>query len=381
LNAKPNHYRYVEYVKLAILGVHYVPYLFFLDFRSTTWVYFTCGVYITGAMAIRNLWFGDRLSTHVRGLWVLADTCIWILGQWATGWNELSFLAVVLGTDAAMNGWRYRRGLPHLAAVTVLFLVGLWATSPRPLRISDWHMVLYQTTVFFLFIHGFVYMAATIRGEQEEAALARAAAEEVAVLRERNRLARDVHDTIAHAFTGIIMQLEAARLILADDPAMAGGRLAIIQERARDGLDELRRSVHALRPLHLEQRPGLSAVVKLVEEFQVSTGVETTLHVTGTPWELPAGYDLCQFRSVQEGLSNALRHGRARRVQVLIAYSPADLTLTVEDDGAGATDPGQGGLGLVGIRERAELLGGSVTAGPLPGGRGFRLQVSLPRHA
>ncbi len=372
-------YRYVEYIKLAIVGMHYAPYILSLDLNGSAGVYVAFGIYITASMALRNLYLADRLSVHLRGGWVLADTVIWLIGQWLTGWIGMTAVALILGTDAAMNGWRYKRGLPHLLVEALILLAGVWLTAPGPISETQWHFFLFQAAVGFAFVHAFVYMATTVREANAELREYATKVEEITVLRERNRIAREVHDTIAHAFTGIIMQLEAVRFIMEDEPATAAQRLDIVQEKARESLGELRRSVHALRPLHLEERHGLQALSKLVEDFHQSTGVKTSLEVTGTPWELPAAHELCLFRAIQEGMVNALRHGGASHIRAAVSYTPSDVSLTIEDDGRGTAAPGAGGLGLTGIRERTAMLGGEVSAGPAPDGLGFRLQVWLPR--
>jgi signal transduction histidine kinase len=253
--------------------------------------------------------------------------------------------------------------------------------------------VSYVTTLTpsYFFVYGFVYMAGRMGEERAATSRARKEAElanvhlreyatqveELAVLRERNRLAREVHDTVAHGFTGIIMQMEAVSRMLTKSPAKAESALRLIQEQARESLAEVRRSVHALRPLQMEKRKGVAALRRLVEEFSSTTGMDADILVEGAPVELPAGHDLCLYRTVQEGLTNAFRHGRADQARVRLRFAVDHVVAAVEDNGRPAAKPHEPGLGIIGVRERAEVLGGIVAAGPGRAG-GFVLQLTLP---
>ena len=216
------------------------------------------------------------------------------------------------------------------------------------------------------------------RAVEAEVAARRQALE--AVVEERARIARELHDIVAHAVSTIVVQAGAAEQVVEDDPAQARESLETIRATGASALAEMRRLVTVLReeddPGPLEPQPGLAALPALFESLR-SSGLEVDLAVTGEPWPLAAGLDLAAYRIVQEGLTNVRRHSAAGRAQVRLAYATKELRLEVHDDGPrSASTSAAGGHGLVGIRERVALYGGSLTAGP-DGSGGFRLCALL----
>jgi signal transduction histidine kinase len=206
----------------------------------------------------------------------------------------------------------------------------------------------------------------------------RAYAQEVEVLsaaRERERLAHAVHDSVAHALTGILMGLQAARRLLTRDPQAASQRLAALEEAARQGLEEVRRAVRNLRPMSLDRKEGIKALEHLVAEFAERTGLEVAFHADGGS-HLPEPVATLVYNALQEALANAARHGRASRVDVVVRAEDGRVKLTVRDDGAGAfaVTPG---MGLEGMRRRAEAAGGSLRWHTAPA-EGFELVLTLP---
>jgi signal transduction histidine kinase len=194
-------------------------------------------------------------------------------------------------------------------------------------------------------------------------------AEELAVTQERNRLAREIHDNLGHYLTVVNVQIEAARLTLATDPRRALDALAKAQELARKGLAAVRESVSALRVSPVENRPLGEAVRELAEEARTG-GAAVGFTVTGGPRPVNGKVALALYRAAQEGLTNVRKHAGASHVDVELDYSqPEKIRLAVRDDGAGAADK-RGGFGLVGIRERVQLLGGEVRVETQPG-KGF----------
>jgi signal transduction histidine kinase len=202
-----------------------------------------------------------------------------------------------------------------------------------------------------------------------------------AVVEERARIARELHDAIAHHVSMIVVQAGAERRVL--DPGQDATRevLSTIERIGRSALTEMRRLVGMLRtdqPDALLPQPGIADVPALVGQLG-NSGLRVDLRIEGEPRELPVGIDLSAYRVVQEGLTNALKHADGAQVAVLIRYAPNSLTLEITDGGAGPTAaqvPG-GGQGLVGIRERVALYGGELEAGQGADG-GFRLRVLLP---
>jgi signal transduction histidine kinase len=209
---------------------------------------------------------------------------------------------------------------------------------------------------------------------ERELEAARAAAEE------RTRIARELHDIVAHSISVITIQAQAVRRRLGPDHAREAADLAAVESTARQAQAEMRRIFGVLRAegesLTLAPQPGLAELDRLVS--QVGAGdMEVVLRVEGEAVPLSPGIDLAAYRIAQEGLTNAARHSDARRVQVLVRYAPDRLDVEVEDDGRGLPQTSSGGHGLVGVRERVALYGGDVELGASSCG-GVRLAARLP---
>jgi signal transduction histidine kinase len=201
-----------------------------------------------------------------------------------------------------------------------------------------------------------------------------AQAEELATTRERNRLAREIHDGVGHYLTAINVQLEAARAILGTSPARAATALESATRLSREALDDVRRSVGTLRAD--AARPPL---VEALQGLARDAGIAVTVHVQGTPRPLSPAAEHALYRTAQEGLTNVSKHARAGSASLLLDYRDSTrVALAIDDDGSNTSPPGnESGHGLRGIRERVDLLGGQVTAGPRPDG-GFGLAVEIP---
>jgi signal transduction histidine kinase len=211
--------------------------------------------------------------------------------------------------------------------------------------------------------------AARLEREQETDRR-RAAAEEQA------RIARELHDVIAHALSVIVVQATAAADAFERDPDEAQAPIEAVERTARSALADLRRVLGVLHgEADYEPQPGLARIDELVESIR-TTGLHVSLEIEGTPRRLPAALDLSAYRIIQEALTNSLRHADASAVDVQISYGET-LHLEVHDDGHGATNGGGGGNGLIGMRERATLLGGALTAGPAANG-GYSVSATFP---
>jgi signal transduction histidine kinase len=199
--------------------------------------------------------------------------------------------------------------------------------------------------------------------------------EDLATTRERNRIARDIHDGLGHYLTVVHVQLEAAQTLLTRDPRASREAVLKAQELTREGLAEVRRSVALLRGSR-PQRPLVAAIEKLADECSAD-GIETALKLSGTPRPLPEPVEITLYRAAQEALTNVRRHARASRLTIELAFAASDgIRLRVEDDGVGADGVGPG-FGLLGLRERAESVGGKIAVRSSRG-RGFTLEVELP---
>jgi signal transduction histidine kinase len=196
-----------------------------------------------------------------------------------------------------------------------------------------------------------------------------------AVAEEQARIARELHDVVAHALSVIVVQAGAASEVFATDPIRARAPIRAIDAAARSALADLRRVLGVLQEgAEYEPQPGLSRLDQLVENVR-ATGLDVALEIVGAPRPLPAAVDLSAYRIVQEALTNTLKHAHAQHVDVRVRYGDR-LELDVRDDGRGSVN-GYGGNGIVGMRERVALLGGTIETGTGPGG-GFRVLASIP---
>jgi signal transduction histidine kinase len=203
-----------------------------------------------------------------------------------------------------------------------------------------------------------------------------------AVFEERVRIARELHDVVAHHVSMMGVQAGAARMVIDRDPSKAKSALAAIEASSRQAVDELHRLLGFLRQAgeadDLTPTPGVSQLPSLAAGMSDSDlVVEVT--VEGKERPLPPTVDVSAYRIVQEALTNTLKHAGASRARVRLRYAPGALELEIDDDGRGdgTASAGGSGLGLIGMRERAALHGGQLEAGPVPG-RGFAVRVTLP---
>jgi len=205
-----------------------------------------------------------------------------------------------------------------------------------------------------------------------------------AVAAERAAIARELHDVVAHHMSVMVVQAGAARAVSASDPAATAEALRQIEASGRTGLTEMRRLLEVLKAEEdgngRAPQPGLARLSELLDAMRAS-GLPVEAVVEGTPRALSPGVDLSAYRIVQEALTNSLRHagGASASARVVVRYEPEALELEIADDGPGPPEDleASGGHGLIGMRERVQLFGGELEAGPRPGG-GFLLRARLP---
>ena len=226
------------------------------------------------------------------------------------------------------------------------------------------------------------------RAEQAEAAEERAAQAErdreaaarIAVAEERSRIARELHDIVAHAVSVMVLQVGAVRHKLPDAFAADRDALRSVERAGRTALAEMRRLLAAMRregdEAELLPQPGLDGLDSLLDEIG-RAGLPVQLHVDGKPFPLPRGVDLSAYRIVQEGLTNALKHAHASDADVTVCYRPDELEIEVRDNGHGSATTDGLGHGLIGVRERVKIYGGKMSAGTASNG-GFVLSTRLP---
>jgi signal transduction histidine kinase len=232
----------------------------------------------------------------------------------------------------------------------------------------------------------------SIRQAQAQAELVRAQAAAHTAMAERLRIARELHDIVAHNIGIIAIQAGAGRRVFDARPDEARDALAAIEATSRETLSGLRRMVTGLRRADLEPRPGQAppgpapglAAIERLAASTLAAGVKVDVDWHGSRDPLPADIDLSAFRIIQEAVTNVVRHAGTGQCQVCIDRQDGQLSIEVTDSGRGGSGHGGGvagtGYGITGMRERAALLGGDFSAGPRPGG-GFRVAARLPLPA
>ncbi|SCG47399.1 sensor histidine kinase [Micromonospora humi] len=295
----------------------------------------------------------------------------WDNGYLAGVWY-LQFLAidVMLGLVAA----RVPRRVSVPAAVMVL-LIQIAAAFVSPASGPVDRATLSVPAVLAAWVVG---NSAFARRRHAEQLRAHAATEAVAA--ERLRIARELHDLVAHSIGVIAIQAGVGARVIDSQPGQARAALATIESTSRETLAGLRRTLGALRrpddaTASLDPTPGLCDLDRLVEAAG-DAGVRVTLAVDGEPGPLPTEVELAAYRIVQEALTNVVRHARVTECRVAVRHAPDGVRVEVVDDGRGGP-VGDQGHGIVGMRERAVLLGGRFEAGPRPAG-GFRVAAVLP---
>src|SRR3954451_12029453 len=321
-----------------------------------------------------------RFAFAPAGHWVLA------IGIAFVDWRLIPFAIsiFVVGLIAAFLLGNLRDSLQ--AALGLAFVIaGPLVVVYRIPGHSAAQMVFIPLEFAIAWLAGF---AVRERSEQAEAAEARAAIAErerdaaarIAVAEERARIARELHDIVAHAVSVMVLQVGAVRHKLPGGLAEDREALTGVEQVGRTALAEMRGLLAAMRrdgeEAELIPQPGLDGLDALLEEIG-RAGLPVQLHVDGEPAALPRGIDLSAYRIVQEGLTNALKHARASNAEVTVRYRPDELQIEVRDNGEGSSTSNGLGHGLVGVRERVKIYGGEMSAGSA-NGSGFILSTRLP---
>ncbi|MEV5575856.1 sensor histidine kinase [Spirillospora sp. NPDC052269] len=314
----------------------------------------------------------------IGALVIRGDASFW---PWTpTAW--LAFMIVLFCVGASGN----RTATAGVALVSVVGVIGPASLVTMPL----WFGMILSALVLLALVFGDAVGGRRIaeRALREQEELHRRDLARQAVLEERARIARELHDVVAHHMSVIAMQAEAAPFKIPDLPDQARATFVVVRDAARDALAETRRVVGLLRAedeaAERAPQPGLARLDELLEAARRS-GLTVTSSVTGMPRPLATGVDLSAFRIVQESLSNASRYAPRGTARVEIGYGDEVLGVAVRDEGPGPgaePESSGGGHGLVGMRERVTMLGGSLTTGPRPDGRpGWAVTAELPYGA
>ena len=299
--------------------------------------------------------------------------------------NLVSAVLMLIATGYAVG--RHMGGRP--SAIFVAFGAAVIVTLSI---LYDPNDILFPVTFFWIVpwlagrtIRNQTRLARELSEKAERAQHAREEDERRAIALERSRIARELHDVLAHNLSVMVVQAAGARQVLEKNPERAVEAASLIERTGREALAEIRQLFGPVRrgggaePLSGAQ--SIARVDDLARRAR-EAGLRVELRVTGDAVELPAGIDLAAYRIVQEALTNTLKHSPGARARVTVAYEPNEIVLSVEDDGEGPRDDYElggagGGHGLVGMRERAAVYGGVVQAGRGPDG-GFAVRARLP---
>jgi signal transduction histidine kinase len=336
-------------------------------------------IFLLGLAAAALMW--RRRHSIAVTIVVLAIMLAWAVGGYGDG-HELALIVAVYSVGRYATD--HRLSLATVAAAIVVGTIGTIIDSDQ--RVDILPAVILTALAW--------YMGRLVRNRGDYLALLRERAERLdaeqqaqarqAVADERARIARELHDVVAHRVSMMTVQAGAAKTIAHDDVDAAVDAMADVEHAGRQALGELRHLLGVLRPDtadpdDLGPRPGLSDIADLTDEL-AHTGADVTLTIDEqVTHDLPAAVDLSAYRIVQESLTNVVKHaGPAPTVEVAVSCQDHRLVIDITNStGAGSTLLPTSGFGIAGMRERATLLGGTLTAGPQPSGR-FRVRADLP---
>jgi len=315
----------------------------------------------------------------------VACSLVYYAAHYPDGPSWIGLFVAIYTLTAQGDG---HRSLQLAAAGKTALIVGWLLTAElRPLNAAGWVFFRIGAAIMVAALGESVRSRRVLMAEAlERAERAERTREQEARRRvdaERLRIAREVHDTVAHAIAVINVQAGVTAHVLDKRPEQARDTLVVIEQTSARALGELRATLGMLREANDDRRaptPGLNQVEELAALAR-EAGLDVKVEVASRPCELPGTTDHAAYRILQESITNAIRHAGPARVVVSVTYGPGHLELLVADDGHGPRDAGRGagdaGRGIVGMRERAALLGGELTAGPRPGG-GFQVRARLP---
>lgn len=321
----------------------------------------TLGIFLLGALVTP----GSLYEVSTGGAVALVACCVFgslreqrdrLIGL--AGALAVLYVVVLRAPEELVNADSSSR-VADMVANTILFTVGWGATWAVASRVRTTRELRAQTA----------------RLEAERDAVA-----QEAVAEERARIARELHDVVAHSVSVMTVQAGGVRRLLTPDQTREREALAAIEETGRRALTEMRRMVSVMRSDHeaaaLEPQPGIAMLARLVQEVR-EAGLAVTLNLDGELPPLPPGVDLSVYRIVQEGLTNVLKHAGPAHAWVTVQVGEGAVELVVEDDGSGTGRANGAGHGLIGMRERVAVYGGDLETGPREGG-GFRIRARLP---
>ncbi|MDT0327685.1 sensor histidine kinase [Nocardiopsis lambiniae] len=332
----------------------------------------------------RSLYLQDRYGTPITGVFALTVAALVTVAVHFA--PILTFCLFVVAPMCFMTAGAVY-GTASVGMILLLpTLTGWWrgdVDTLDALVVTGIHLVIIGFSLWFgrwfeKVVEESYERAELIRELRESRAEAARLSEEGGALAERERLARELHDTLAQGFTSIITLTQAVESELDTDPALARRHLALMRETAAENLDEARAMVAARRPGPLGEDTLEAVLHRIGARLGTELGIPVTVEVLGGPRELPGDLQVCLLRTAQEALANIRKHADADRVRLTLAHSDAGTLLTVTDDGRGfdPTVPGTGN-GLPGMRHRAQSVEGSLEIDTAPG-RGTTVRLALP---
>lgn len=376
--------------------------------RETTWAFaFTLGFsYLSILLFHPEISWTQKLILLIAGLFYLTFSLKTVIPFNQSPWGQGLFFTVVILTGTFIVSFSRTHAflammpipaiaalfLPRWSMLTVSFFVVIGEITAFGLNFG-WNGVrdnLMMTLSAVIFVMTFAHVAAKEMATRDEAQRLAVElgdanrklreymqqAEELAAVKERNRIAREIHDSLGHYLTAIHMQISAARAVMPQNPERAWDAVEKVQRLAGESLTEVRRAVATLRVTPLEGKQLPDVLMDLVESSRTQR-LETVFEIKGAVRRLEPQTELAIYRLVQEGLTNTQKHAEASLVKVLLDFDTSDVVrVIVSDNGNGCKDWQQNGYGLIGLRERLHLCGGQVKISTRPG-EGFTLTAEV----
>lgn len=356
------------------------------------WRFYGTLLALSGLLAL-NIGVADREAVlgpqPIGPLFFAASSALYLLANWLGGFSPFfPYLLLMLASQAFVNLRPLYAGLYCLGVLGAwIGLLALWGLALGDLvgTAVQMSLGLLFTAIFSVVITRYgeqtaraEALAQRLQAANAALAAARARERELAAAEERVHIAREIHDGLGHHLTVLNVQLQAAAKLIERDPARTADAIDLARTEAQAALAEVRRSVAAMRGTPLDGRTLHEALAALVSDFGRHADLAARFTLVGVPAELPPAAAISLYRAAQEGLTNAQKYAGAQAVDVELTFGQASVRLCVRDDGAGQPANGaRGGFGLLGLRERAQQLGGDFAAGPREGG-GFQLEMALP---
>jgi signal transduction histidine kinase len=329
------------------------------------------------ALVLQNAYTSRRLVFYFAAQTIIVLALMWI----SNPSDVFNLLFFILGLQAALI-WPSRTAVAWIAGFYILdSLSALWSRGAMGV-IS----VLFYAAAFLMTgVFGYALRQAETARRQnqrllEELKASQRQLQDMAVVEERNRLAREMHDSLGHRLTVAVVQLEGAQRLIPTNPERAAQMIGTMRDEMKEALAELRQTVTTLRTPVTNDPPLDVALSTLSQTFQQNTGIPIHFSVTPGFPALPDPYRLTFYRAAQEALTNIQRHAGAHNAWLRLSSDDREVTLVMEDDGKGMPDPvvNGSGSGLMGLKERATQLGGQILITERSGG-GARLVFSAPR--